>query len=196
MPHEIAGLTSCLICGRRFAGPQAIVIGTTRAVSLLEKLAQHLETAHPDQSQAIALLSLQYVGLLRMMNFKTTDPALKIEVDKLRWAINQQTIAARISDETIRSKTDELARSIIEATMKELLSEFQSALDEKKPIMDSAERLTGALLLNVQAKLYEVITAMRDVMQEPNKYVVNLVGATGIDQSPAGSNPDSALHRA
>lgn len=187
MPHEIAGITTCLICGRKFAGPQAIVIGQTRTMSLLEKLAQHLETAHTDQSQAIALLSLQYVGLLRLMNFRTTDEALKMEVDKLRWAINQQTIAARISDETIESKTNGLAGEIAD-------SFFGGA---SGPDTGTAELIARSELKKAVAlRVKEVIRTMRDVMQEPNKYKVNLVGATGIDQSPDGSNPKTSIHQA
>jgi hypothetical protein len=183
MPHEIAGITECLICGRKFAGPQAIVIGQPRAVALLEKLAQHLETAHSDQNQAIALLSLQYVGLLRMMNFKTTDEMLKVEVDKLRWAINQQTIAARISDETIESKTNGLAGEIVDGF-------FGGASGPESPTAEVIAR--SELKQAIARRVKEVIKGMRDVMQEPNKYAVNLVGSPKRDSL----KPDSALHRA
>jgi hypothetical protein len=186
MPHEIAGITECLLCGRKFAGPQAIVIGQPRAVALLEKLANHLETAHGQQNEAIALLSLQYVGLLRMMNFKTNDPELKNEVDKLRWAINQQTIAARISDETIQTKTQNTASKIVDTFFGVMQMEADRT---NESVADYIALMKPAMIADIQKALSELVTGMRDVMQEPNKYAVNLVGAPKRE----GSDPNSSL---
>lgn len=174
MPHEVAGITECLICRRRFAGPQALVIGQSRAIALLEKLANHLITAHPDQCQAIDVLSLQYVGLLRMMNYRTNDTMLIAEIDKLRWAINQQTIAARISDKTIDEKTTELALHLADDFYGLLQMEHDRTGTE---IPAYLAMMKEALVSTIKTRVAEIVTGMRDVMQEPGKYKVNLIGA-------------------
>jgi hypothetical protein len=184
MPHEIAGITECLICKRRFAGPQGLVIGQSRAVALLEKLANHLINAHPDQCQAIEVLSLQYVGLLRMMNYRTTDTMLIGEVDKLRWAINQQTIAARISDKTIEEKTNELALHLADEFYGLIQMEHDRTDTE---IPEYLVMMKGALVSTIESRVSEIITGMRNVIQEPGKYKVSLIGSAPGEPPKANS---------
>lgn len=188
--HEISGITTCLVCGRKFAGPQGIIIGQPRGHALLEKLHAHLENAHPEQSHAIHVLSLQYVGLLRMMNFSTSDATMKIEVDKLRWAINQQTIAARISDETIATQTAKTASKIVDSFFGIVQMEADRTGDS---IPEYITMMRPGVTAEIQTALSELITAMRDVMQEPGKYPVNFVGAP---PAPAGSDPENPVEPA
>lgn len=174
MPHEIAGITECLLCGRRFAGPQAIVLGQSRTISLLEKLALHIQQAHSDQYKAIDVLKDQYGGMLNMLNFKTSDPNMKTEVDRLRWAIHQQTIAARIHNEAIANMSHDLALTVVEVAFSEFNRE--AVARESGTLESLGSALTPKLVELVKAKLSEVLTDMRDVMQEPNKYPSNMLG--------------------
>lgn len=179
MPHEIAGITECRICGRKFAGPAAIILGQTRSMSLLEKMQRHIEEAHPDHEKAISIVAGQYVGLLRFMNYKTSDSGLARQGDMLRWAIHQQTIAARISDETIKTKTAELAKVLAKAIMARV--RIAQTVDEVLANLDSAVVLQDIGDL-IQHHVAEIITGMRDVMQEPGKYPANNIG-----EAPAGA---------
>jgi hypothetical protein len=160
MAHEIAGLTTCLLCGKTFGGPAAIVIGSSRTDALLEKLAKHLHAKHPEVRDAIDIMKLQMDGAMQMMNFRTTDTALMKQVDVLRWSVNQQTLPCRISDENIEARTKEIATAIaLEARDKEI---------SKQEVWEEFET-------SVHARLKEVFTALRNAMQEPGKYkAVNL----------------------
>lgn len=175
MPHEIAGITECRICGRKFAGPAAIVLGQTRSMSLLEKMQRHIEEAHPDHEKAISIVAGQYVGLLRFMNYKTSDSGLARQGDMLRWAIHQQTIAARISDETIKTKTAELAERLVG----ELLTTMADT--QRLNTAGDVADMEASMRAIVQSRVAEIITGMRDVMQEPGKYPSNNIG-----EAPAG----------
>ena len=164
MSHEIAGLTTCLLCGKTFGGPVAIAIGNSRTGALLAKLASHLNKHHPEVRDAIDLMKLQMDGAMQMMNFKTTDAALMQQVDILRWSVNQQTLPCRVSDENIDARTKEIAATIAGLVVDEYY-------EEANPPIEWPNELEAT----IHARLKEVFTALRDAMQEPGKYkAVNL----------------------
>lgn len=164
--YEVAAIAKCKLCNVQFTGPTAQRIGETppaRLARFCQKLAEHIMTKHTDHNQALELKALEFLGMLRMLNYSTSDPELRGQMDYLRWSTHQMTLAGRLSDEGIKAKSDELAGEIVKQVYLYLVLQDDAALREK-----------------LSALLAEQITALRDILEEPGRYSVSpVVSADG-----------------
>lgn len=165
MAHELAGVTTCNICQKKFTGPSALLIASgnpnARLMAYVQSLATHLLTDHQDHQRALQLSTVEYLGMLQLMNFSSTDPAIQEQTDFLRWRIHQQTAAHTVPDDKLKQKASDVAEELlIEAT----------AILEKHP------DVAGPAILELsKEKLTALLTEMRDVIEERGRYQVSMV---------------------
>lgn len=155
----LASLSTCLICGQTFTGPSALIIGekTKSAERTIAMLTEHLGKAHPEHVKAMHIKGLEFVGLMYLMNFKTSDEELTAERDRLRWQIHQKTLKARYPDENLKAQAEALAHKL-----QQDLAELSIHHDYAIP--DTAMHASFAAIL------IEAFTGIRDALEEPGKY--------------------------
>lgn len=146
---ELTDLTTCVLCGQQFTGPRIAIVGqaTARLETYLSGLGAHINDKHPQAAQTMNLLGAQFMGLLFLMNFKTTDAELAEKRDQLRWTIHQQTLKARYSDENLKEQCRDVARR---------LAMQYSGMEESVPVYEEL--------------LIDAFTGIRDALEEPGKY--------------------------
>jgi hypothetical protein len=151
-------ITKCLHCGETFEGG-VVIVGrpTARLESLLHKLGSHMNTKHAEHAQIMGIYGTAFMGMLFLTNFKSDDVELNAERDKTRWTIHQQTLATRVTDDTLKEQSRELARTIFE--MRGIPS------DNATVVLDS-----------FQEHILHAFTQLRDALEEPNKYELPKVG--------------------
>jgi hypothetical protein len=179
MSHEIARVTACRLCPKKFYGPSftaAALIGQDKNAKLdrwMKELALHVATEHTKENDVMQLQALEYLGLLRMLNYSTQDPELGEQIDFLRWRTHQATLAARVPDDKIKEKCHVLSVRLID--------ELFSALPEVPYYLQA---MRHALI----DKLNEAITAhtieLRDLLEEPGKYVISEIVPAANGQKP------------
>lgn len=154
---ELALPVRCSVCHQAFYGPRLALVGKPggRQTQFLEKLTQHVMTAHNDIATSIAMGAAEYQGMFIMSQFITDDPDLQRQLDIARWNIHQKTLPCRITDQMI---ADCIAGVLPE--LKTLVA------------MGDDQSLTN--------NLCGLLKSMRDRMQEPNKYIL-----TGVPEKPA-----------
>lgn len=161
MSHEIAGVTTCRLCAARFTGPTAEIVGQPhgRLMGYLKRLAQHIVEKHPQENEALQLKSLEYLGLLRMMHYATTDPELAHQVDFLRWLTHQSTLNARLPDDKLKLKSAEVAR--------ELVGMIHAAVQSPEVVnQDWMIEVEKHLVTKFTDRLIVLITGLRDILEE------------------------------
>jgi hypothetical protein len=170
----LADITTCMVpvpipgmpghfkpCGQKFSAPRIAIIGDDKARlnSYLEGLAKHLGTKHPEVGQMMVQAGAAFMEMLFLRNFKTTDPELSDQQDRMRWQVHQQTLKARYPDENIYTQADwlalALARSLPQLADEDLFSYEGTAAE-------LAERFTPLLT--------EAFVSIRDALEEPGKY--------------------------
>lgn len=161
----LASLSTCLICGQTFTGPSALIIGekTKAAERTIAMLTEHLGTAHPEHVRAMHLKGLEFVGLMYLMNFKTSDEDLAAERDRLRWQIHQKTLKARYPDENLEKQARELSRMLVDLV---------ATLDNAAEGLVARENVVTA---GFESLIAEAFTAIRDALEEPGKYPAPVV---------------------
>lgn len=176
MSYEIAGLTHCKHCNMEFVGPSIVVIGQPaqhgRLAAYLQKLHEHIETAHPAEYRNAVINTAAYRGLEVMMHYRTTDKELRDQRDKLRWAIHQATLNARISDAALKRKTAELTTELI-----------QLLYPQPGNDVSNVEQSTGERYAIAHDKIMAVITWLRDELEEPGKYGMSNPAAVPIPKN-------------
>ena len=170
--HTI-GLTICNLCGETFAQPGALVVGQPAIVPYLERIMMHFVTRHKKEDNAVAIKALEFLGMLRLMNFRTADPDIGRQLDYLRWSVHQQTLAARIPDDKLIERTADAASRLVDTFWAVLTMSYDQRHDS---IPEFVQALKPALTAEVRTMLEEIFRGIRDVLQEPNKYPT----ATGV----------------
>lgn len=166
--HEIAGVARCKLCGRAFAGSSGFIIGQDnngRIQGYLQKLAGHLQEAHSEIMGAVALRALEFQGMLMLLNYSLSDPQLNKQRDQLRWQIHQQTLNARIPNEKLLEKSKHFAMSLTDTFLSVCTPEQQAALQNFIPQLRS----------EACELIKQLVTMLRDELEEPNKYPPNLI---------------------
>jgi hypothetical protein len=166
MAHELAGVTTCNICQKKFTGPSALLIGSgnpnARLMAYVQSLATHLLTDHADHQRALQLSCVEYLGMLQLLNFSSTDPAIREQTDFLRWRIHQQTAAHTVPDDKVKQKASETAAELL-----------QKILDRRDKI---PPELFGEMVqATISAQVETLLTEMRDVIEERGRYQVSMV---------------------
>lgn len=161
---ELADITTCMVpvpiagmpgqfkpCGQKFSAPRVSIIGQTdaRLNNYLTGLSKHLGAQHPEVGLQMAQHGAAFMELLFLRNFKTTDPELSEQQDRVRWQVHQQTLKARYPDENIDEQALALAHQIVDMRLTE----------------EMGLNVYGAAMLIQQA-----FTAIRDALEEPGKY--------------------------
>jgi hypothetical protein len=146
---ELALPAKCSICNQTFYGPRLALVGRpgNRQAAFLEKLAQHIQTAHKDVATAIAMGAAEYQGMFIMSQFATDDPELSRQLDIARWNVHQKTLPMRITDQMIADCVAQV-------------------LPELKTLVSTGD--DAGLALN----LTSLLQSMRNRMQEPDKYIL------------------------
>lgn len=173
MPHEIAGITTCKLCRKKFTGPQAVIVGQQhgRLVNYLNEIVQHFQKEHPKESDALELKVLSYRGLLQLMNFKTTDTGIKEQRDYLRWETSQSVLPVRLTDDSLQGLSNELAENLWNS-LRETLVASGWDYSGPTPAEDEASYKTGIALMIAAA-----LRDMRNSYEEPGRYVLSASGA-------------------
>jgi hypothetical protein len=177
----IRGITNCLLCGKTFTGPAYALIGQGKegdVIRYMNEVQKHFVEKHPEESEATQNRSLEFLTMLRMMNFKTTDSGLKEQVQFLRWQIHQQVMPVRIPDEKLEERSAEYANEIFRMLKAAIKREAGTLAASAIPA--SAQR---ELIDAIQKKTSETIRALRDLYEEPNRYNLQVV-SVGKDEEP------------
>jgi hypothetical protein len=174
MANEIAQITVCRACGKRFIGPsgESLLLGTSpRAGHFLVELVQHLIRDHPQQDGENTTSALNFLGFLRLRNFMTRDPAVLTQLDYRRWQVHQETLPVQIHDETIESQSREFAQQIVAAVVEFCKEQTSEPLQKIHVLsLDSAPPSLAKLTKIITEKVAELASGFRDVYQEPGKY--------------------------
>jgi hypothetical protein len=168
MAHEIAGITQCVLCEKSFIGPP-IIVGQQpkgRAALFMQRLTEHFMKEHPRENKDVEWKSIEYLGLLRMRSFRTTDAGLGRMIDELRWQNLQQLLNAHIPDSNITTQCNNLAGDIMDMVIAR-----NAALD---PQHTTREAMQEVLEADIAAKLKQVFTELRNALEEPGKYPATL----------------------
>ncbi len=177
--NELADLTTCLLCGQIFTGPRVQISGRQngRLQNYLLQLGKHFNEKLPDHAKAMNIRGAEFMGLLFLLNFRTSDTELQTERDRLRWQIHQQTLNARIPDEKLKEKCTALSSQLMTEAAK-VFVEFSMSREDAQVVIKRAESQCAATLI-------EVFTGLRDVLEEPNKYPAQQQSATAEPTSAA-----------
>jgi hypothetical protein len=179
MSGMIRGITTCKLCGKEFAGPTHTIIGAPGGVNnqlaeYMKDIAQHFLQKHPQENEAVQYRSLEYMGMLRLMNFRTTDSELKKQVQLMRWQVAQQVIPIRLRD----SKLSEMATQW-GATLAESIMAKAAAVLPGKLVMQISPAALGELKASIQNELADktvsIMRELRDLYEEPNKFNMTVV---------------------
>jgi len=157
---ELADLTTCLHCGQKFSHPRLTIIGdnNARLNSYLKGLNDHLASKHPELGMQMAQHGMAFMEMLFLRNFRTTDPELSEQQDRVRWQVHQQTLKARYPDENLEQQAAGLAGRLIE-----LMLECEQATDDDSELEDVAKNAMTSVIA-------EAFTSIRDALEEPGKY--------------------------
>jgi hypothetical protein len=164
--HTIA-LTICNLCGEKFSGPSALVVGQPAIAPYLERITMHFMKRHKKEENACAIKALEFLGMLRLMNFRTADPDIGRQLDYLRWSVHQQTLAARIPDDKLIERTSDAASRLVDTFWAVLTMSYDQRQDSTPEFVQA---LKPALIAEMRTMLEEIFRGIRDVLQEPNKY--------------------------
>ena len=172
MSDEIVGTSTCRWCGEVFAGPsRAFVIGAPeqRLIEHLQRLAEHVRTKHQRLDQINDLYAKNYLGFLRLLCYDTTDSEVLKQIDLTRWWLNQFTTKNRISDETIAARAKEIGAQLID--------------DVAVGLADGYDR--DAYVRTAAIRIERIITDLRELLQEHNRYQVAVSAPVDPEKVPA-----------
>ena len=183
MAHEITGLTKCKLCpagdkGGTFTGPMVTIIGNDpkiisgnkgdvkRLIDYVNQLSIHVIKKHPQENEAIQYRGLEYLAMLRLANFSTTDSALDEQIRFLRWSTLQQVLPIRLND----AKLEDMA----EAFTAEIGKAFADAVLEGMTAGDAAVAFKEAHA-KIRARLKEEFRRLADQYEQPGQFNLEVV---------------------
>ena len=150
---ELADITTCVHCGQKFSHPRLTIIGENKARlnSYMKGLNDHLAQKHPDLGLQMAQHGMAFMEMIFLRNFRTTDPELSEQQDRVRWQVHQQTLKARYPDENLNEQASELAGILMSA-------------------MVDAEDTPQSIHQAFQLQIADAFRSIRDALEEPGKY--------------------------
>jgi hypothetical protein len=154
MPHEIIGTAQCRLCKAKFQGPSAVIVGNgpnQHLSNFLLKITDHWTVCHKQEDEFLQIQAGEFLGLRRMMQFKTTDPALNRQKEELRWRIHQNTRNVSVTDESLRGIAAAIAAKIV--------TDARLNLDGPSSFENSVAEI-----------LLPYLKEMRDTYEEPGKF--------------------------
>lgn len=166
MSHELAGVTSCRLCQRKFTGPSAVIIGDHpegRLIRYIQDLTRHVIVDHEAEDKSAQISAMEFLGALRLMFYASTDPAISAQADFLRWRVHQATMGVTSTDKQIEATA---------AAAAAVLGPEVIALGTKN-VEDAA--FVDLLEKTISEKFAAVLREFRDVLQETGRYTVSAV---------------------
>jgi len=163
----------CVHCNKTFYGPEeglggALIVGEAaqrRAMRYVQTLTTHLQKQHPQVLTTAQIFGSEYAGMLALMNFKTDDELVAQQRDFVRWKVHNATRRASVSDDRIVEKV----RSILTGYL------INDPEREKK--------LNESMADGIGSKIVEVMTEMRDVLEERGRYTETPMTPAGAPQN-------------
>lgn len=179
MAHEIAGICNCRLCGTKITGPAGLIIApgaatNGRVAQYMQNLAGHIINGHKKENSNMETQALEYLGLLRMTMYSTTDKSIIEQRDFLRWKIHQSTLAHTLSDEQMDAASKEFATQFVDDVI--------AALHGPRPEKGwpaHIELLRTSLAAVTSTKLYGIVDDFRRLIQEPGRYQLQVVSTPG-----------------
>jgi hypothetical protein len=178
--RAIQGLTSCLKCSMVIGTDNALLLGIDRerlsiaqrrTIAMLGGMQKHLEKKHPRLNAALEVSSMGYLGLLRLMQFRSSDPGVQQERDRSRWNLLQQVLPCRMPDEKIAYQSYKFAQELLELVEDDMSKAGCLQLEwgpHRVPTLNK-----------ISAKIRELMTGYRDAVEEPNKYPADSMPVEG-----------------
>ena len=161
MPHEIIGTAQCRLCGTKFQGPAAVIVGdgpNQRLSQYLVAITHHWVHHHEKEDQFLQIRAGEFLGLLRLMQFQSTDPALNTQKDKLRWKIHTSTRNVSITDASLLGIAGRIAETVAVAVLAAL------------PQENRGDALIQSIIQATTAAVSPCLKEFRDTYEEPDKY--------------------------
>lgn len=149
MPHEIGGTAKCLICRKVFLPPVALLGQGSKAEQFVQLLTSHLLSEHTNDAKQFLKAGQDYAAMLLLRQFEVSDKDTFAQIDLLRWGVHQNSIGARVTDKAL---ADLVAKVVPELV----------ALAVAGDSATITKNLSGFAL------------GLRDLLEEPGKYVSNL----------------------
>lgn len=171
--HEIASVLTCKLCSEKIAGP-GLVIGpgqaSGRVAKFMESLTTHLASKHAQEFEALQQQALEFFGLNCVMQYVTQDDRVKYQRDWLRWKIHQVTLNARYTDEALQNLAAQFS-GIIYSELTPLIVDavYASGVFPSENVPKVFERAGENSRALIGAKLLEIVTIIRNELQEPTE---------------------------
>lgn len=164
----ISGASTCRLCRQTFAAAPLMVspsnptaVNNPAAQASLD-LMRHLMTKHTKVDVSMQTQAAQFLGMLRLSAFRLADDSVARQRDYLRWYAHQATLNARVADEKIKAKAEELAATVVEfAEAKYFPTAFPSNVDDN---------LRKELSAIVSELIAGTLRELRNELQEPERY--------------------------
>lgn len=149
MQHEIGGTAKCLICRKVFLPPPVLIGQGSKAEQFVGLLTAHLLQEHTSDAKQFLKAGQDYAALLILRQFEVTDKDTAVQIDLLRWGVHQNSIGARVTDKAISDLVGKIVPELV-------------ALAVAGDSATITKNLSGFAL------------GLRDLLEEPGKYVSNL----------------------
>lgn len=186
----IRTITTCEMCGKQFTGPTFAMVGSMQAdqetVRYAAELNAHIIKEHRDQAIATENRSLEFLTMLRLLLFRTTDSALRKQIQFLRWQISQQTLAVRMKDENIDKGALQFSTSIVDMFIAEIGSVFGTGVLKMLP-RSKVEILKTRMTAKIAESMTTETKALRDLYEEPGKWNITVVEVPKDEPDPEPS---------
>lgn len=163
----------CRHCQKVFYGPEeglggAVLLNESeqkRAMRYVQSLTQHLQKQHPQALQAAQIFGSEYAGMLALSNFETEDALVAEQRDFVRWKVHNATRRAVVTDDRIVEKVSAILDGFLVGDPNR----------EKK--------LNESMADGLGAKIVEVMTQMRDVLEERGRYNITPPTPAGMPEN-------------
>jgi hypothetical protein len=170
---------TCVHCNQTFYGPEeglggALIVGEAqqrRAMRYVQTLTTHLQKKHPQVLTTAQIFGSEYAGMLALMNFTTDDELVAQQRDFVRWKVHNATRRAQVSDDRIVEKV----RTILAGYL------------VNDPERD--KKLNDSMADGIGSKFVEVMTEMRDVLEERGRYTETPMTPAGATENGAAGAP-------
>ena len=170
---------TCVHCNQTFYGPEeglggALIVGEAqqrRAMRYVQTLTTHLQKKHPQVLTTAQIFGSEYAGMLALMNFTTDDELVAQQRDFVRWKVHNATRRAQVSDDRIVEK------------VRAILTGYLMADPNRE------QKLNESMADGIGSKFVEVMTEMRDVLEERGRYTETPMTPAGAPENGAAGAP-------
>jgi len=183
MAHEIASACKCKLCGETIIGQAGLILdaglagldpANQRTAQFTLRLADHVIRKHPHENKALETKALEFLGMLRLANYATSDRGILEQRDFLRWTVHQATLNGRLSDEKLTTAAVDFAGKVVDLCVASLILQV--------PAPEHVERVSVSLKAQAAETLAEILNGLREIIEEPGRYQVTAPAALAVPQ--------------